>query len=369
MLQARFFDGVTACRHDVFVSVSDDQQALVILGDSLADPVRWELTDLRALGESSSTAQLTLTRYSSAIDELSRDPARLIVTDSDFIMWLRATRPDLVQCGVRKGTWLRIAAWGLGAAAALALMLFSILPSMANTLAKVIPIEREVAFGKAVTQHIEWVLGRTNPGVQRCKSPGGLAALDTMLERLTAERDMQYEIAVQVFDYPMVNAFAAPGGQVIILGGLLEKAETPEEVAGVLAHEIGHVEHRDPMRHALRAAGSAGLLTMIFGDIAGAAVVGEHMLTTSYSREAEVEADRFALEMLVEAHVDAEGIANFFSRRNKLEIGDMAIPEFLSTHPDTRWRGAQAKRVAASQSDTADILTPVEWEALKAICH
>ncbi|NAO97747.1 MULTISPECIES: M48 family metallopeptidase [unclassified Halomonas] len=366
MLQAQFFDGVTAYRHEVCISVLDDQQALVIHAESLADHVRWELADLRALRDSSSTKQLTLTRYVSSVDE--RDPARLIVTDNDFIAWLRATQPDLFRRDVRKRTWLRMAGWGTGAVVAIALMLFVILPGMANILAQAIPIEREVAFGKAVTQQIEWVLSSSNAGMQRCDSPEGVAALDTMLERLTAGRDMHYAIDIQVFGHSEVNAFAAPGGQVVILSALLEEAESPEEVAGVLAHEIGHVERRDPMRQALRAAGAAGLLSMVFGDLAGAAVVGEHLLTASYSREAEVEADRFALEMLATAEVDAAGFANFFTRIEGLEDGDIATPEHLSTHPDSSWRGTQAQQLAESQGGTTAILTPAEWAALQAIC-
>ncbi|MBT2785771.1 MULTISPECIES: M48 family metallopeptidase [unclassified Halomonas] len=366
MLQAQFFDGVTAYRHEVCISVLDDQQALVIHADSLAEPVRWELSDLRALSDSSSTAQLTLTRYTSSVDE--RDPARLIVTDSDFIAGLRATQPDLFRRDVRKRTWLRMAGWGAGAVGAIALMLFVILPGMANILAEAIPIEREVAFGKAVTQQIEWVLSSSSASTQRCDSPKGIAALNTMLERLTAGRDMHYEIAVQVFEHPGVNAFAAPGGQVVILSALLEKAETPEEVAGVLAHEIGHVERRDPMRQALRAAGAAGLLSMVFGDLAGAALVSEHLLTAAYSREAEVEADRFALDMLAAAQVDVAGFANFFARIEELEAGDIAIPERLSTHPDSNWRGAQAQHFAESQGETTAVLTSTEWAALQAIC-
>lgn len=367
MLQGQFFDGVTAYRHEVCITVFDDQQVLVIHADSLAEPVRWELADLRALSDRSSKSQLTLTRYVPSIDE--RDPARLIVTDNDFIARLRATQPDLFRRDVRKRTWLRMAGWGTSAVAAIVLMLFVILPSMANILAEAIPIEREVAFGKAVTQQIEWVLNSSSGSTQRCDSPEGMGALNTMLERLTAKRDMHYEIAVQVFDHSDVNAFAAPGGQVVILSALLEEAETPEEVAGVLAHEIGHVERRDPMRQALRAAGATGLLTMVFGDLAGAAVVSEHLLTAAYSREAEVEADRFALETLAAANVDAAGFANFFARIEGLEAGDIALSERLSTHPASSWRGAQAQRFADNQGETTAILTPTEWASLQVICQ
>lgn len=368
--QAHFFDGLTAGRHEVHVALSDDRMALVITGSTLTAPLRWPLMDLRALGDTADTARLTLTCKAETEDEAPRDPARLVVLDPALITWMHRTRPNLFKADVHRGTWKKLATYTGGALLAAGLMLFVILPAMANSLARIIPIEREVALGKTVTAQMERFLGGSRLGALRCDDPAGEAALQKMLARLTGPKDMNYEVALQVYDHGMVNAFAAPGGQVVILRGLLDMASGPDAVAGVLAHEIGHVESRDATRQALRAAGSAGLLTMVLGDFtggAGIAVLGEHMISSAYTRDAEAAADLFALSMLDEAGVDAEGFASFFYALD--DMGGIGLPAYLNSHPVTNTRAEQARSFAQGQTNTAPILDTQEWQALQNICR
>ena len=148
----------------------------------------------------------------------------------------------------------------------------------------------------------------SSEGQLACSNPAGLAALENMEARLLETTDTLYDLNIAVFDHGMVNAFAAPGGQVVLMRGLIDKAGGPDEVAAVLAHEIGHVEARDVTRNALRVAGSAGILSMIFGDFSGgsaAVIVVERMMNASYTREAEAEADSYARDMLAAADVSA----------------------------------------------------------------
>ena len=106
-------------------------------------------------------------------------------------------------------------------------------------------------------------------------------------------------LTVIVLDDPMVNAFAAPGGQIVFFRGMIESAESPDELAAVMAHEVGHVVARDPTRLALRSVGSVGLLGLLLGDFAGGGlivVLADQLLDSSYSREAEEKARREAEE-------------------------------------------------------------------------
>ena len=107
---------------------------------------------------------------------------------------------------------------------------------MADTLATLIPVEREIAFGKTVVAQMESALGAADMGALRCTGPEGRAALDAMLTRLSGGQALQYDLEVQVFDHKMVNAFAAPGGQIVVMRGLLDSATGPDAVASVLAH-------------------------------------------------------------------------------------------------------------------------------------
>jgi predicted Zn-dependent protease len=240
---------------------------------------------------------------------------------------------------------------------------------MSDVLAKHIPLQTEVAFGQTVITQMERVLGGRE-GNLLCRTPEGEAALNRLAARLLDGQDLGYPIRFSVFNHKMVNAFAAPGGQIVILRGLLDASDTPEEVAAVLAHEIGHVEARDPTRLMLRAAGSAGIISLILGDVTGGTVigiVGDQVLQSAYTRSAEAAADEFALRMLQAARIDAAAFGDFFDKLAKLERG-FVPPEYLSSHPSSAARATRARDFAASHGPVAPVLGSADWQALKAMC-
>lgn len=137
------------------------------------------------------------------------------------------------------------------------------------------------------------------------------------------------------------NAFALPDGSVIVTDELVRLTEDDEMVLGVLAHEIGHVEHSHSLRQLYRAAGVTALIMLIGGDIGAATedilVQGAALVALSHSRAAESEADRFSVELMHRAGHDPEAIARFFELlRDRFGFaGDFGI---LSTHPATQER-------------------------------
>ena len=99
-----------------------------------------------------------------------------------------------------------------------------------------------------------------------------------------------------VLPTPVPNAFALPGGKVFVLKGLLDKAESPDELAGILAHELGHLKHYDNMRGLIYNGGTSFLIGLLFGDVTGSSAVifaSRSVVEASYSREAETAADTF----------------------------------------------------------------------------
>lgn len=371
-ITGRYFDGLTAGDHRVEVVLDEAGGRLVFEGPTLdVGPVFWPLGRLRALRDQARGYSLTLTLHADSDDEAPRDAARLTITEPGTIARLETICPDLHKRDVHKGLYRKLAVRGAMAVAAVVLMLFVILPRMADTLATLIPVEREIALGKTVVAQMEQALGAADMGGLSCQNPQGRAALTAMLDRLTKGQALQYDLEVQVFDHEMVNAFAAPGGQVVVLRGLLDNASGPDAVAAVLAHEIGHVEERDATRHALRAAGSAGLLSMVLGDVTGGTIavfLGERLLQAGYTREAEARADRFALAMLNAAGVDSAGMARFFDHLHDTE-GDMPkLAEYFATHPASEGRAERALENAARQGNTAPVLTDAQWQALQGIC-
>ncbi|MCU9848451.1 M48 family metallopeptidase [Defluviimonas sp. WL0024] len=366
-VEAAFFDGMTARRWAARIAPARDGLSLVILREGAA-PLSWRFDRLRALADQSDATRLTLTVLAETEDEAPRDPARLVVTDPAAVAWLLRTRPGLMRRDLRAGTFRKVALWLGGAVAAVVMMLYVILPGLADYLAERLPRETEVAFGRSVMRQVEWIVSDESGADLACTDAEGLAALDAMKARLVGERDLGYEIELRVFDHEMVNAFAAPGGQVVIFRGLIDEAESAEEVAAVLGHEIGHVVARDPIRLTLRAAGSAGILSLILGDVTGGTVIaaaGEHVLQTSYTREAETAADAFAYRLLNEAGISSEPMAGFFDRIAKMT--DL-LPEYLSSHPLSAGRAEAARVNAAAQTATAPVLNAAEWQALRGIC-
>lgn len=369
----RFFDGESGQRLDVELSVDTSAQTLKLEHPDLPMGSQyWPLDAIRALSDNAREDQLVLSlRADASLDSGLIRTARLSISDPDMVSILTRLCPDMNRRDLPSGTARKVVTRIGAAVGALALMIFVILPAMANTLANFIPIEREVAYGRTVVNQMERFMGGNRAGGLVCANEDGVAALEAMTERLTSAVDLQYDLDVAVFDHKMVNAFAAPGGHIVLVRGLIDKASSPDEVAAVLAHEIGHVEARDTTRNALRAAGSAGLLALVLGDFAGGSavvVVAEYTLNASYTREAEAAADVFALEMLEASGTDAGALATFFDSLAGLERSGPDLPVYLSSHPETAARADAARAFAQGQGRTSPILNADEWAALQNIC-
>jgi Zn-dependent protease with chaperone function len=133
--------------------------------------------------------------------------------------------------------------------------------------------------------------------------------------------DKSFQFTLHLSARPEVNAFALPGGHIVTLAGLVLEAQTPEEILGVLAHEAAHVTERHVMRHLARAMGVGVTFSLLLGDasgtLAGLGQLGDLLLSRSYSRDLEREADARGISYLVAANVDPRGLLTFFERMAK----------------------------------------------------
>ena len=165
-----------------------------------------------------------------------------------------------------------------------------------------------------------------------------------------------YDFRFHILDDTNVNAFALPGGNVVVLSGLLNAAKRPEEIAGVLAHEIAHVTERHGFRKIIDTAGLYLILQTLIGDATGLMAVisesSEFLLRQKYSRDFEQEADDIGWQHLVSANVDPRGMTDFFRTLMEREKAGLVIPGLLSTHPATderiqrleaKWEGMERK--------------------------
>ena len=179
------------------------------------------------------------------------------------------------------------------------------------------------------------------------------------------------------------NAFAVPGGHIVVMRGLLDTLESPEELAGILAHEIGHVIERHPLAGAIRITGISVLLDLVVGgdsDIVDALVqLGGTLIAFSYNREDERTADAIALEILRQAAITPKGLERFFERLTAeagktVEGGDRmdkaaerAVTLF-STHPWNDERLKKVRKAGAATKTSRPALTGDQWRALQGIC-
>ena len=203
-------------------------------------------------------------------------------------------------------------------------------------------------------------------GGRLCSTPEGDAALAKLLDEVDPATT---QVNAGVANIDMVNAVALPGGQVLLFDGLVQQAESPEELAGVLAHEVGHVRERHVMTALLRQFGMSVLLAGANSGV-GDTVFG--VASMGYSRDAEREADDYARARLAESDVSPLGAAGFFERMAE-EYGDdgesNAVTGWLASHPAAGERARAYRNAAKEGADYPPVLSGQEFAALQSMCE
>lgn len=179
---------------------------------------------------------------------------------------------------------------------------------------------------------------------------------------------MDMSIQTAVLSTPIPNAFALPGGKVYLFSGLLAKADNADEIAGVLAHELGHLQHRDNMRNLIYNGGTSFLIGLLFGDVTGSGALifaSRSLVTASYSREAEQNADTVSIDVMHRLGRSPKPMGELLFRVTGKQV-DKTV-SVLSNHPLTEDR---LKRMSDEDRPPSGppLLTAEEWASLKAIC-
>lgn len=191
--------------------------------------------------------------------------------------------------------------------------------------------------------------------------------LDKLLDVLPADSPLhEYDFSVQLVENEEINALALPGGLIVVFTGLVEQAESENELAMVLAHELGHFAHRDHLRRLGRGLSLAlGAFLLLGEDSATADLVNRLFLVTErhYSREQESAADRFGLELLVAGYGHAGGATDFFARVGK-DAGSRA-PYLLASHPYPGDRVKELQGLIAAHGYRVDAVIPLGQDLLQ----
>ncbi len=224
-----------------------------------------------------------------------------------------------------------------------------------------IPVEWEQKLGESAYQdflsHQEVV-----------KEGPGVAAVEEMTHRLTGQiQNNPYTFHVTVVKSDVINAFALPGGYVVVFTGLMKKAESGEEVAGVLSHELNHVLQRHGLERIVKSLGLMTVVAIVFGNQQGLVgmmkQLGVELLALKFGREQETEADLTGLRLLQRAKIDPSGMIRFFERLSEKDEGRM---EWLSTHPMSAARAERLNTALASLPKTLPEPFTFDWKQVQA---
>ena len=208
----------------------------------------------------------------------------------------------------------------------------------------------------------------SNSAQQEClnASPKTQALFQQLVNRIypLSPEDEFFSIHVHIIRNPLINAYAELGGRITVTSELLEQSQSPEELAGVLSHEIEHVHHRHILEGLIVHLFTVEGLKMIFsGEGASAADWTHYFLTMGFSRTQEAQADEDVLRRLQKAHVDNHGFKDFFQRMKK---EDSSL-SFVSDHPSTDTRIEMVSRF--TNKEAKPIMTQKEWLIIKDYCR
>jgi Zn-dependent protease with chaperone function len=358
-----YFDGKTSARQGAVVTLG--AAALQIASHDGRLLAEWPYDELEALTAPDNL--LRLGRRGNAVLE------RLEIFDPEFAAAVDARAIHIDRTGmIQRRQRGSVIGWTVAATVSLLLVAWFGVPALAERIAPLLPVAIERKLGDAVDMQMRAMLDTGKAGVAfECgtaeSEKAGRVALDKMIHRLEVAAGLPGPLRSTVVRKAEANAMALPGGQIYIFRGLIDKAESADEVAGVIAHEIGHVAHLDGTKAVLQAGGLSFLFGMLLGDfVGGGAVViaAKTVLQSSYTREAESAADAYAAVLMNKAGGNVRALSTMLAR-----IGGATEPgmKILLDHPETKARVAAIDKFAGAKS-TTPFLDAKEWAALKRIC-
>lgn len=368
---AEFFDGKSAMARLVHVEVRRDN--LVISQNALPD-IQWQLKNIELVSGGKPGQALRL--------KLRGDHgSRLTLPEGATADTLVATAPSIISAHKRRfwaGAGISVAVvLGIGVAG------YATLAVAPQALARFIP-------DKVVDSFADGLEKSVIKSSKRCSSTQGQDALNKIARRVVSGAENPPTFSLRVFDIRksskkrLINAFALPGGRMMFSAGLIENAGSADEVAGVMAHELGHVALRHPEAAIVRVYGLQMFLSLFTAGQGADTIsnVAGVLAVLKYSRGAEAEADAYAVKVLDNSKVDPKGLQTFFARlQKKKAVTGTGKPreessslrkqiepftDLFSTHPGTDDRIANIKPRPGGTEPA--ILSDAEWKALKEIC-
>jgi Zn-dependent protease with chaperone function len=348
---AIYFDGTSSRRRQVALAFGDRLE----LQESPDTVIEWCYADIRRADSPSGTVRVSCL----AAPALARLEIRDAAVAAELIS--RCTQLDQNFPG-RRGI-AKIVGWSLAATVSIVVVVLFGVPLAADRLTPLVPQAFERRLGDVGEGQVKTLFGG-----KVCDNASGQAAFAKLVNTVREAAGLDTSVQSTVLSSPIPNAFALPGGKVYVFSGLLAKADNADEIAGILGHEFGHLRHRDSTRNLIYNGGTSFLIGLLFGDITGSGALifaSRSLVTASYSREAEQNADTFAIDVMHRIGRSPKPMGELMFRVTGKE-GDRSL-SILANHPLTEDRLARMSKEDQPPS-SPPLLTAGEWASLKAIC-
>jgi Peptidase family M48 len=359
-----FFDGLTNARHPVAVALGAD--AVEISEPSGGVLAAWRFSDIAPLATPAGILRIGQLK--------SKIAARLEIRDTEFASALLGRAKANGRSGLTDArTCAKVVAWSMAAVASLVACGIWGIPAAADRIAPHVPVAVEMHLGNAIDTQVRHMLASQAGGKPlECgagtQQQAGRDAFNKLIGELEQAAELPIPLHATVVHTSQVNAIALSGGHIYLYEGLLKDAKSVDEVAGVLAHEIGHVAHRDGTKTLLRNGSMAVLFGMVLGDFTGGGAlvtVANTVLQNADSREVEAAADEYGAQLMSKVGGDPQALGRILKRISGDSEGK--VPHFMLNHPESSERAAAIEHVAKPAA-AKPLLTPQEWVAFKKIC-
>lgn len=351
-----YYDGKSANRQQVSLAVTPKGLRVV---KPNGETVVWPFESMRQTQGRHEREQLRI--------EHGTEPAESVtVLEAGLADTIRAAAPQASQTLRERSSTQRVLTWSFAGIAAFAVIYFWGAPAAADWAAARMPESWETELGRGVG-------ARMTAQSDVCSDAAVTEPLQVVLHRVlaAAQPNQQYDFRLTVLRDTTINAFAAPGGFLAVNQGLLAAAKTPEEFAGVLAHEVAHVTRRHTTRTMLRDIPIRFVISTLSG---GSGMESATMLAGSigmlrYRRDFESDADREGLRLLHAAGIDPSGVVSFMRSLEDKRDSEARFANYLSSHPRTVDRIAQLEALnRLGKYKTRALLDSGTWTRVRAGC-
>lgn len=353
-----FYDGKTA--NPRFVELQKTGDTLVVKDTASKWQVLLDIHTVQLL-ENPSPPQPGKLAFSDNKD------ARLYIKEDNGWQVLKAALPKSSQARLRLPVTLQTFLLYAGLSVGFLGGLLLLVPIIFSQISILVPDSWDQKLGEMAMRQIMTE--------QICVAQNGTNSLTVLEKKLTKSHAIKPDYNVYVLDTDDVNAYAAPGNNIILLRGLIDNAESPDEVAAIMAHEMAHIDLRHPTHGMIRDLGLSLTIQMLFGgstEIGSASAQFAGFLTQMYhSRTDERAADDLGRAYLKQADISPDGMVQFFERL-KNEYGEhsewIEALSLLSTHPSFEERIESSAATKDVQKTYTPALNEHDWKNLQNIC-